>query len=270
MASVKALFTVCGLSLLLCLSLNSARATSDVPAIAAASSIKFALDEIATQFTLDTGSKVRISYGSSGNFVSQIHNGAPFQLFLSGDEDYIQQLQQLEGRADNGVLYAVGRLAIAASKSSPLVLDSSLDGLRDLLSKGELQRFAIANPVHAPYGERAREVLEGIGLWQALQGKLILGENASQAAQFVISGSAQGGIIALSLAKSSQFSALGEFVVLPKSLHEPLNQRMVLTAKAGATAKHFYQYLQSPKARTIFSDFGFDLPPLPIAANLSR
>ncbi len=234
--------------------------SNDVPAIAAASNIKFALDEIAKQFTRDTGGKVRISYGSSGNFVAQIKHGAPFQLFLSADEKYIYQLNKSNTIQDEGVLYAIGRLAIAAPKYSPLELDADLEGVKSLLKSGDLQRFAIANPDHAPYGERAQEVLESMGLWDTIKPKLIFGENVSQAAQFAVSGSTQGGLIALSLAIAPQFKKMGHYVVIPEELHTPLNQRMVLTPKAGETAKSFYQYIQSDSAKKVFSDFGFGLP----------
>ncbi|AQS40560.1 molybdenum ABC transporter, periplasmic molybdate-binding protein [Shewanella psychrophila] len=258
---MKHWFKLVSVCVVLVSSLVSVPARSDdVPAIAAASNIKFALDEIASQFTQDTGRKVNISYGSSGNFVAQIRHGAPFQLFLSADEKYIHQLQKYDASLGEGTLYAVGRLAIAAPKYSPLELDPELEGLKSLLKAGKLQRFAIANPDHAPYGERAREVLQGLGLWDSLKPKLIYGENVSQAAQFAVSGSTQGGLIALSLAIAPQFQAMGHYKVIPEALHTPLTQRMILTSKAGETAKVFYQYLQSDSARQVFSDFGFGLP----------
>ncbi|WP_299795659.1 molybdate ABC transporter substrate-binding protein [uncultured Shewanella sp.] len=259
MRKFKGLFALCISVLVLFSSLN-AQAASDVPAIAAASNIKFALDEIAKRFTEETGERVRISYGSSGNFVAQIKHGAPFQLFMSADEKYIHQLASSGAAIDDGVLYAVGRLAIAAPKSSPLELDSDLNGLKSMLSAGKLQRFAIANPEHAPYGERARELLQGMGLWESIEPKLIYGENVSQAAQFAVSGSTQGGIVALSLAMAPQFQRMGHYQALPAELHAPLHQRMVLTDKAGATAKAFYAYLQTDSARQIFIEFGFGLP----------
>ncbi|QYK01499.1 molybdate ABC transporter substrate-binding protein [Shewanella psychrotolerans] len=233
---------------------------ADVPSIAAAANIKFALDKIATNFTQDTGKQVRISYGSSGNFVAQIRHGAPFELFLSADDKYIYQLHKLGVTTTEGELYAIGRLALAAPKSSSLSLDPQLNGLKSLLEKGELNRFAIANPDHAPYGERAREFLQKIGLWQQVHPYLIYGENVSQAAQFALSGSTEGGIVALSLAMAPQFQAAGHYVTLPSELHSPMYQRMVLTEKAGDTAKLFYDYLQQQRSRAVFSEFGFGLP----------
>ncbi|MCL1147155.1 molybdate ABC transporter substrate-binding protein [Shewanella sp. 10N.261.52.F9] len=232
-------------------------AAQDVPAIAAASSIKFALDDIAKQFADETGRNVRISYGSSGNFVAQIRNGAPFELFLSADERYITQLAKAQQTPDQGVIYAVGQLAIAAPKSSPLPLDANLEGVKQFLEAKQLKRFAIANPDHAPYGERAKEVLQKLGLWQDIQPNLVFGENVSQAAQFAVSGATQGGLVALSLAVAKPFKARANYVVIPQEYYTPLDQRMVLTLKAGETAKLFYTYLQSDAAQAVFADYGF-------------
>ncbi len=234
----------------------------EVPTIAAAANIKFAMDKIVTQFTQDTGKKVRVSYGSSGNFVAQIRHGAPFELFLSADEKYIHQLNKLGVVTNEGDLYAIGRLALAAPKSSPLTMDADLAGLRKLLKEGKLKRFAIAHPDHAPYGERARELLKNVGLWSDVESHLIYGENVAQAAQFALSGSTDGGIVALALAMAPQFQATGHYVALPDDLYSPMNQRMVLTERAGDTAKLFYQYIQQERARAVFAEFGFGLPAL--------
>ncbi|MGS0681109.1 molybdate ABC transporter substrate-binding protein [Shewanella sp. 125m-7] len=236
---------------------KGAQAAQDIPVIAAASSIKFALDDIAKQFTQETGRKVRISYGSSGNFVAQIRHGAPFELFLSADERYITQLTQAKQTRDDGVVYAIGQLAIAAPKSSPLPLDANLEGVKQMLDAKQLKRFAIANPDHAPYGERAKEVLQNLDLWQAIQPNLVFGENVSQAAQFAVSGATQGGLVALSLAVAKPFKARANYVVIPQKYYTPLKQRMVLTLKAGETAKVFYSYLQSESAQAVFADYGF-------------
>ncbi|MCL1056439.1 molybdate ABC transporter substrate-binding protein [Shewanella gelidimarina] len=236
---------------------KTAVATEDVPAIAAASSIKFALDDVAKQFNQDTGGKVRITYGSSGNFVAQIKHGAPFEIFLSADERYTNQLASAGQTQGEGIVYAVGKLALAAPKTSPLVLDENLDGLKLLIDTQALKRFAIANPDHAPYGERAKEALQNLGLWQKIQPQLIFGENVSQAVQFALSGSTQGGLIALSLASAERFKSRANYVVIPQSLYSPLKQRMVLTLKAGQTAKEFYHYIQTDKAQHIFAEYGF-------------
>ncbi|MGL4473082.1 MAG: molybdate ABC transporter substrate-binding protein [Shewanella sp.] len=230
------------------------------PAIAAAANIKFALDEIAAEFQQQTGQQVRISYGSSGNFVAQIRHGAPFELFLSADHKYLQQLSQDGVAITAPQLYASGKLALVTPKNSPINLDPELQGIKQALAQGQIKRFTIANPEHAPYGERAQEVLEHYGLWQPMEPFLILGENASQAAQFAISGSTQAGIVALSLAKAPQFAAKANILELPESDHQPLTQYMSLLPNAGDTAKAFYQFILSDKAQTIFKHYGFAVP----------
>ncbi|MEZ8186827.1 MULTISPECIES: molybdate ABC transporter substrate-binding protein [Shewanella] len=239
---------------------SSASLASDAPAIAAAANIKFAVDEIATRFQQQTGLELRISYGSSGNFITQIQHGAPFEMMLSADEGYIDKLHQAGFTQDEGIVYAIGRLALAAPKASPLILDPELVGLRQLIDDGKLSRFAIANPDHAPYGVSAREVLKAKGLWDALQPMLILGENAGQATQFTISGSTQGGIVPLSLVLTPEFAKRGNYVIIPDVLFQPLNQRMALMPQASETAERFYQYMQSNEARQVLTQFGFNLP----------
>jgi molybdate transport system substrate-binding protein len=136
-------------------------------------------------------------------------------------------------------------------------VDAELSDLKSALADGRVQRFAIANPEHAPYGRAAEQVLKSQGLWDALQPKLVLGENVSQAARFATSGSAQAGIFAYSLALSPNVSGLGSYVLLPEGLHQPLRQRMALIKGANMTAQKFYRYLQQPVARQIFKRYGF-------------
>ncbi|ABM01732.1 molybdate ABC transporter substrate-binding protein [Shewanella amazonensis] len=236
-------------------------ARADTVTVAAAANIKFAMEDIVRGFEQHSGHKLRVSYGSSGNFASQLRHGAPFELFLSADEQYVSRLQEAGVVQDKGVIYAYGRLALVAAKSSPLTLDNEFDGLRQLLKTGELKRFALANPDLAPYGERAKALLQQAGLWDAIKDKLVLGENVSQAAQFAISGSAQGGIVALSLAVAPQFRAKANYLPIPEDQHQPLAQRMVLLPGASAAANAFYVYLQGDEARKVFADYGFSLPP---------
>lgn len=248
------------LLLSLAAALLPAVAQADAPAVAAAANMQFALEQIATRFQADTGQSVKLVFGSSGNFYRQIRAGAPFELFLSADEDYVARLVAAGKTADGGVLYAMGRIVLAAPHGSPLKVDGELQGLRQALAAGQISKFAIANPEHAPYGQLAEQALRHAGLWQALQGKLVLGENVAQAAQFATSGNAQGGIIAYSLALAPDVAKRAEFVLIPEHWHQPLRQRMVLLEGAGATSRAFYQYLQQPAARTILGQFGFSLP----------
>lgn len=230
------------------------------PNIAAASDLRLALTDVAAAFKRDTGQDVTLTFGSSGNFFRQLQQGAPFQLFLSADEQYVNELAKAGKTQDTGVLYAIGRLAVVAPKGSPMRADSGLAGLRTALAKGQITRFAIANPEHAPYGERAKEVLQHVGLWRPLTGKLVLGENVSQALQFATVGGAQGGIVSYSLVLDPAFAARADYALLPASWHQPLRQRMVLMKDADPVAQRFYVYIQQPAARRIFVRYRFALP----------
>lgn len=242
------------------LSIATCVQAQEVATIAAASDLKFALDEVLALYQSETGQKVRVSYGSSGTFFTQIGQGAPFELFLSADEDFVFKLADLGLTRDRGSLYAMGRIVLFAPDGSPLRTDPELADLARAVADGRIVRFAIANPEHAPYGRAAREALVAKGLWNAIEPKLVLGENVSQAAQFAVSGSAQGGIFALSLALSPTFARAGRYVLIPQSLHSPLRQRMVLTKRAGSAAQGVFTYLQSPPARAVFKKYGFTLP----------
>jgi molybdate transport system substrate-binding protein len=228
--------------------------------VAAASDLKFALEEIAAQFQTDTQQQIKITFGSSGNFYRQIAQGAPFELYLSADEDYVLKLAAAGHTVDQGLLYATGRIVLFAPHGSPLSVDEQGAGLKTALADDVIQRFAIANPEHAPYGRAAKQALQSLGLWSDMQARLVLGENVSQAAQFAISGSTQGGIFAYSLALAPHIGGLGNFALLPETLHQPLRQRMVLIKDAGETAQALYRYLQQPAARAILERYGFVLP----------
>lgn len=245
-----------GLSLMFC----TAQSWAETPAVAAAADLQFALEEVHQQFKADTGQALRLVFGSSGNFYRQISEGAPFQLYFSADEEYVQKLYEAGRTEDEGALYAVGRIVLMVPTGSPLKADEQLSDLRAALADGRLRKFAIANPEHAPYGKRAEEALRHAGLWPAIQGKLVLGENVAQAAQFATSASAQGGIIAYSLALSPNMAQRGRFALIPSDWHEPLKQRMVLMKGADATSRAFYRYLQEPAARAILARYGFILP----------
>ena len=233
---------------------------SDIPNIAVASNLQFALPEIAAAFRRERGQDVRLAFGSSGNFRRQIAEGAPFELFLAADTEYVDALVRERRTLDSGVVYAAGRLALFVPNGSPIEPDERLSDVARALRDGRLQKFAIANPDLAPYGEAARQVLEQAGLWPAIRPRLVLGENISQAAQFAASGAAQGGIIAYSLARAPTMAGRGAHVLLPSSGHAPLAQKMVLLKGAGPTARAFYEFLQQPSARAILERYGFELP----------
>lgn len=230
------------------------------PTVAAASDLQFALTELADAFQAQTGKAVKLTFGSSGNFARQIRQNAPLEVFFSADEAYVRQLAEAGFMRDAGELYAIGRIVLIVPKGSTLKADATLTDLKAALGDGRLKKFAIANPEHAPYGRAAEQALRHAGLWDAVKGRLVLGENVSQAAQFATSGNAEAGIIAYSLALSPKVSALGTYALIPAEWHGPLRQGMGLTKNAGPVAEQFYAFARSPAARAILRKYGFVLP----------
>ncbi len=232
--------------------------------VAAASDLKFALTALAKSFTSVTGIEIDVQFGSSGNFTQQIQQGLPLDLFLSADEGYVVTLAKVGltqgGVQDTGALYATGRIAWILPKNSAVQLPKSEAEARLTLTNQlkTVRKFAIANPEHAPYGRAAKEALQSLSLWEPLQTKLVLGDNISQATQFVTSGAAQAGITALSLALAPEVAAqAGGYWLMPANLHTPLKQRMVLLKSAQPAAKTLFDYLQTPAAKAVLAKFGF-------------
>lgn len=240
--------------------LFSSQTLAEKATVAAASDLKFAVEEVAALFEQQTGQQLRLVFGSSGNFKTQILQGAPFHLFMSADESFVFELAEAGKTQDQGRIYAIGRIGIIVPHQSPLKADGELIDLASAIKDGRLQKFAIANPEHAPYGSRAMEALQHADLWQSIQAKLVYGENISQAAQFATSGSTQGGIIALSLALAPQVAKLGEFELIPASLHQPLIQRMVVMKDSPPAAQQFYDFLATSPAQEIMVRYGFAMP----------
>jgi molybdate transport system substrate-binding protein len=239
---------------------GSAALAQRAPVVAAASDLNFALTEIAEHFAREQGQRVELVFGSSGTLARQVRDGAPFELLLSADETFVEELAAAGLTRDAGTLYAVGRIVLFAPAGSSLIPGEGLDGLARLLSNGRVTRFAIANPEHAPYGRAAEAALRKRGLWNDLQPRLVLGDNVSQAAQFATTGNAVGGIIAYSLALAPNVRSRGTFALIPEADHPPLRQRMVLLTRAGPLVERFYQYLQQPAARATLERYGFTLP----------
>lgn len=231
-----------------------------VPTLAAASDLKFAIEEVASQFEKSTGQRLRLVFGSSGNFYSQILQGAPFHLFMSADEGFVFKLADAGKTVDRGRLYAYGRIGVMVPKGGPVKVDGELKDLAAALADGRLKKFAIASPDHAPYGMRAKEALQHAGLWQRIEPFLVIGENISQTAQFATSGSTQGGIIAYSLALAPSVARLGDFALIPEAWHQPLAQRMVVLRDAPPAARAFYDYISTPEAQAIMVKYGFAMP----------
>lgn len=257
---MHAKFVMALCTVLFMLSLYHSTYAEEPPAIAAAADLKFALEEIGGLFETTTGKKVTLSFGSAGNYFRQIKQGAPFQFFLSADEQFIIDLAKDGIAEDEGTLYAVGRIVLFTPHGSPLKADSELQDLKAALADGRMKKLAIPNPEHAPYGKRAREALIKAGLWEQVEPKLVLGDNMIQATQFATQNMAQGGILAYSFALAPEISKLGTFALIPEDWHQPLRQRMALLKGAGQTAREFYAFVQTPQAREIFKRFGFILP----------
>lgn len=225
--------------------------------IAAAADLKFAMDEIAAVFRQEhPGDEVVVIYGSSGKFHTQIRQGAPYDLYFSADIAYPRELVK-DGLAASAVTpYALGRIVLWSAS-----LDATQMTLASLTEPG-ITRIAIANPRHAPYGLRAEEALRATGVWDRVEPKLVYGENISQTAQFVQTGSAEVGIIALSLALSPELAARGGYWLIPDDLHEPLEQGFIITKRGGgnALAARFAAYMGGAAARAIMTRYGFVLP----------
>lgn len=248
------------LSLLFLAIIVSSVAHTQEITVAAASDLNYALKDLASRFEKQTGDKIILSFGSSGNLFSQIQSGAPYDLFFSADIAYPQKLASA-GLIDSSSLrtYAIGRLVLWAPNNS------SLDPQKlkmDLLLQPAVQHIAIANPAHAPYGRAAMAALEHFGLKDKVAGKLVFGENISQAAQFVQSGNAQAGLIALSLAVSPAMKDSGRYWELPPDSYPELQQAVALlsASKHKAAAKAFLDYVISAEGAAVLESYGFRVP----------
>ncbi|WP_022960762.1 molybdate ABC transporter substrate-binding protein [Halopseudomonas pelagia] len=242
-------------ALLLLLLIPSVQA-SEAVRIAAAADLRYALDDIVELYLqAHADAKIEVIYGSSGKMTTQIINGAPYDLFFSADIAFPQRLKQQGLTASEPAIYAIGRIVIWSN-----TLDAAGLTLADL-SSDFIQRIAIAQPAHAPYGLRAQEAMQAAGVWEAVQGKLVFAENIAHTAQMTQSGAAQVGIIALSLAK---FPALAEhgYYLIDEALHQPLTQGYVLTQRGGnkPQARAFADFMTTDQAHAIMLHYGFVLP----------
>ncbi len=228
--------------------------------VAAAADLNYALKDLAGQFESKTGNKVTLSFGASGNLYSQIQSGAPFDLFFSADEDYPKKLAGAAlADASSLRIYAFGHLVLWVPNQSPLDPEKLQ---MELLTQPAVTRVAIANPQHAPYGRAAMAAIEHYGLKSKVEGKLVFGENISQTAQFVQSGNAQAGLIALSLAKSPAMQTAGRFWMLPSGSYPELKQAVVIvsTSQHKKTAQAFLDFVLSPEGSAVLQKYGLTPP----------
>ena len=247
------------LIVLLAVLLTCSCARAQAVKVAAAADLKFAMAELAAQFETQSGAKLDVTYGSSGNFLTQIQNGAPFDLFFSADSEYPKKLEAV-GLAEPGTLreYAVGHIVIWTPRDSGI--DAAKAGWQSLLDQ-RVKKIAIANPEHAPYGRAAVAAMREAGIYEQVKDKLVYGENISQAAEFVQSGNAQVGIVALSLAISPAMKN-GNKWQIPADSYPPIKQTAVVlrASKNKDAARRFLDFVSGPQGREILQRSGFTVP----------
>jgi molybdate transport system substrate-binding protein len=252
-------------TLWLALFLTSSPAVTPAPAetvtIAAAADLTYCIEDLNRSYQQShPDTELKLSIGSSGNFSTQIQNGAPFDVFLSADIQYPKNLAST-GFVDSSTLtvYAVGRVVLWTTKPDAVNLDRGIDILRDRVA---VRKIAIANPEHAPYGRAAKAILENSGIWAEVQDRIVQGENIAQTAQFVRTGNVDAGFVALSLLLSPNLPHIGRYIEIDPKLYPKLEQAMVLTTTGSKRppVRAYFQFLQSQAARKIFDQYGFTLP----------
>jgi molybdate transport system substrate-binding protein len=235
------------------------RACAGEITVAAASDLTFGFKDVAARFEDQTGDHLKLSFGSSGNFFSQIQNGAPYDLFFSADIDYPRKLEAA-GLTEPGTIYAyaTGKLVLWVPNSSKLDLNRGLSVLPD----PGIHKIAIANPQHAPYGRAAVAAMRHEGVYDNIKDKLVLGENISEAAQFVQSGNAEIGLLALSLAVAPAMSARGRYAEIPAADYPAIIQAAVVLKSSHdkALADQFLKFLREPETVALMKRYGFEVP----------
>jgi molybdate transport system substrate-binding protein len=234
-------------------------ATAQQINVAAAADLQAAFQDVSARFQKETGKTVKVSYGSSGNFFTQIQNGAPFDVFFSADIDYPKKLEA-SGLTEPSTLYsyATGKIVLWVP------LESALDpsqGLKILLDP-HVKKIAIANPEHAPYGRAAVAALKHEALYDQLSAKLVLGENISQTLSFVSSGNADIGIVAMSLALSPALKGKGKYAEIPNDIYPPIQQAAVVLKNSAnkQLAIHFLEFVKSKPIQDVLREYGFEVP----------
>ena len=242
--------------LLLLLSANLVFAQTTTVAVAA--NMKDAFGEIASAFKSTGKPDMRVVYGSSGNFTAQIMNGAPFNLFIAADEHFPMELYKNGKTMDEGAVYAIGKLALIAKNNSGIALLDNKAELAKAIAKAN--KVAIAKPELAPYGKAAVEFLKAEGLWDLAKEKLVYGDNIGVATTYVVTGAAEIGFTALSLAKSPEVTKEANFILLNPKLYVPIRQRMVLMKGAPPEAKDLYLLMLGAQAKAILVKYGYATP----------
>ena len=226
--------------------------------VAVAANMKDAFTEIDTAFRATGKPPIRVVYGSSGNFTAQIMNGAPFSLLISADEGYPLELYKKGKAVDEGLVYAIGKLAIITKKPTDVQSFDSKEALIRAIQRAN--KIAIAKPELAPYGKAAVEYLKAEGLWELAKDKLIYGDNVGIATMYVVTGGADIGFTALSLAKSPEVTKQTSYRLVNSKLYEPIQQRMVLMKGAPPEATDLYLFMQGNHAKLILQKYGYTTP----------
>src|SRR5580692_3813688 len=226
--------------------------------VAAAADLQFAMQDVAARFQKETGKTVKLTYGSSGNFFQQLRNGAPFDMFFSANLDYAKKLESA-GLTEPGSYYAYakGKIVVWVLKDSTLDVSS---GLHSLLSPS-IRKIAVADPQHAPYGQAAVAAMQKEGIYDNVKDKFVLGENISQTASFVVSGSADVGIVALSLVLSPNMRDKGRYAEIPADEYPPIEQACVIlgSSKNKETARQFLSFVKTAAIGDVLKSYGFDV-----------
>jgi len=228
--------------------------------VAAAADLSPAMQELVRAYEKQSGVKVKLSFGASGALTQQIENGAPFDVFFSADMDYPRQLIS-HGDAEGASLYryAVGRLVLWTPADSRL--DVEHKGL-NVLTDPQVKKIAVANPQHAPYGRAAVAALKHVGLYDQVSDRLVLGENVSQAAQFVESGNAQAGFVALAFAAAPAMQGKGKYWQIPAEAYPALDQGVVVLSRSRHKKEGvaFVEYIKTKASTSVLQKYGFALP----------
>jgi molybdate transport system substrate-binding protein len=246
------------LSAVLLISFTARLCVAQEITVAAAADLQFAMQDVAGRFQKETGKTIKVTYGSSGNFFQQIQNGAPFDIFFSANLDYAKKLDEA-GLTEPGSYYpyAKGKIVIWVRNESKLDLNSGMQALLD----PSVKKIAVANPEHAPYGQAAVAAMQNDKVYDKVKDKFVLGENISQTASFVVSGAADVGIVALSLALSPNMKDKGRYVEVPTGEYPAIEQACVILAssKNKETARQFLVFLRTTAIADVLRSYGFDV-----------
>ena len=224
--------------------------------VATAANVQYVMKEIQKEFEKESGKQIEIIVGSSGKLTTQIREGAPFDVFVSADTKYPDEIFKNGGSDHKPEVYALGTLVLWSKNIPPAELNTAL------LSSDKITKIAIPNPRTAPYGEAAIEVLKGQNLYRSTERKLVFGESIAQTAQYISSGSVEAGFNALSIVLSDEMKGKGHYIIVDSTLYNPIRQAAILlkhseTSPKKAVSEQFYKFLYSPKAKAIFKKYGY-------------